>query len=152
MRDAESPGESLSTMRRCAPLTAYVHMHALDDVSEAVSRLRADALQALRDELASLADIRVSPVPQGADLDVEITNVLRVEEKPRTGADAGRHRILVIRLGRNGERLDFVCADGRSAMPAERQAARRIRGWIGEESLPTSTRSPTILSSRVTTQ
>jgi hypothetical protein len=116
-----------------APLTAYVHMPALNGASEAVSRLRDDALRALREELASLCGVRVSPVPQGADLEVEITNVLRVDEGSHARSDAGRRRILVVRLGRNGERLDFVCSDGRSTMPAERQAARRIRGWVTGE-------------------
>lgn len=113
-----------------APLTAYVHMPALEGVPEPVARLRADALRALREELASLGIVRVTPVPHGADFEVEITNVLRVEEGSHSRSDVGRQRILVVRLGRNGERLDFVCSDGRSAMPAERQAARRIRGWL----------------------
>jgi hypothetical protein len=142
----------MSTMPLFTPLIAYVHMHALDGASEAVSKLRADALHALRDELASLADIRVSPVPQGADLDVEITSVLRVEERPRTRADEGRQRILVIRLGRNGERLDFVCTDGRSAMPAERQAARRIRGWVARDSLSASAFSQLVPAPHVATK
>ena len=124
----------ITAMPTLRPLTAYVHMHALDGVSATVSRLRADALQALRDELAALGGVHVTPIPQGADLDVEITNVLRVDEVSRARTDQGRQRILVIRLGRKGERLDFVCSDGRSAMPAERQAARRIRGWVaGDE-------------------
>jgi len=118
-------------MQPFTPLTAYVHMHALEGASDAIARLRASALQALRDELAANGRVRVSPVPDGADLEVEITSVLHVDDGPRNRAAEGRQRILVVRLGRKGERLDFVCSDGRSAMPAERQAARRIQGWIG---------------------
>jgi hypothetical protein len=124
-----------------APVTAYVHMHALDGASEALTRLRADALRALGNELASLRGVRVSALPQEADLDVEITNVMRVDEglAPRAGG-GGRPRILVVRLCRRGERLDIVCTDGRSAMPAERQAARRIQGWVAAARPPASAR------------
>ena len=120
-------------MDRFPPLTAYVHMHALAGASDGVSRLRADALRALRDEIATLGGVRVAAVPQGSDLEIEITNVLQVDDGPRARAGVGRPRILVVRLGRRGERLDFVCTDGLTAMPAERQAARRIRGWIAAQ-------------------
>jgi hypothetical protein len=52
-------------------------------------------------------------------------------------------------MGRNGERLDFVCSDGPRDRSAERQAARRIRNWIaGEDATSTAGALPAATSLR----
>jgi len=112
-------------------MTVYLFMHPLGDTSNAVALTRLQALGALRDELASLPGVHVSPVPHPTDLEVEILNVVVTEEGPRAFRSGGQ-RILVIRLARNGERLDLVCSDA-VQVSAERQAARRIRRWAAGE-------------------
>ena len=114
-------------------MTVYLFMHPLGDASHAAALSRLQALGALRDELAALPGVHVSPVPQPADLEVEILNVITTDEGPRAFRSGGQ-RILVVRLGRNGERLDLVCSDAEH-MSAERQAARRIRRWAAGEQL-----------------
>ncbi|MGE3179035.1 MAG: hypothetical protein AB7O32_16310 [Vicinamibacterales bacterium] len=118
-------------------MNVYLFTHPFTDAPAQAALLRLNALRALRDELSGLPGVRVSPMPQGADLEVEITNVIASEEPPAAiGRDASQ-RILVVRMGRNGERLDFVCSDGRGDSTAERQAARRIRNWVlGQELCP----------------
>jgi hypothetical protein len=112
-------------------MTVYLFMHPLGDTSHAVALTRLQALGALRDELASQPGVHVSPVPHPADLEVEILNVVVTEEGPRAFRSGGQ-RILVVRLARNGERLDLVCSDAEQ-VSAERQAARRIRRWAAGE-------------------
>ena len=114
-------------------MTVYLYMHPFDDAPQGAALLRLNALRSLRDELAALQGVRVSPVPQGADLEVEITNVIATDDgHGALNRDDCQH-ILVVRMSRNGERLDFVCSDGRGTFSAERQAARRIRNWVAGE-------------------
>ena len=112
-------------------MTVYLFMHPLGDASHAATLSRLQSLATLRDELASLPGVHVSPVPHPADLEVEILNVIATDEGPRAFRSGGQ-RILVVRLGRNGERLDLVCSDAEQ-VSAERQAARRIRRWVAGE-------------------
>lgn len=114
-------------------MTVYLFMHPLDHASPGATLLRLNALRRLRDELAALPGVRVSAIPQGSDLEVEITNVIASGDAPGSTNRDESPRILVVRMGRNGERLDFVCSDGPKDLPAERQAARRIRNWIAGE-------------------
>lgn len=116
------------------PMTVYLFMHPFDDAPQGAALLRLNALRGLRDELAAMPGVRVSPVPQQADLEVEITNVIATDDAGCGVSRGDGQRILVIRMNRNGERLDFVCSDGRGRLSAERQAARRIRDWVvGED-------------------
>ncbi len=127
-------------------MNVFLYMHPFDEAPEGAALLRLSALRALRDELAALQGVRVSAVPHGADLEVEITNVISTDAAP--GAmhrDAGQ-RILVVRLGRNGERLDFVCSDGQGTLSAERQAARRIRNWVAGEDFFSMARAATAMT------
>jgi hypothetical protein len=112
-------------------MTVYLFMHPLGDASHAASLSRLFALGSLRDELAVLPGVQVSPVPHPVDLEVEILNVIATDEGPRAFRSRGQ-RILVVRLCRNGERLDLVCSDSEH-VSAERQAARRIRRWAAGE-------------------
>jgi len=120
-------------------MTVYLYMHPLDDAGERPTLVRLDALRALREELSMYAGLRVSATPRGADLEVEIVNVVPQDDAVGTlGRESGQ-RILVIRMSRNGERLDFVCSNGRGELTAERQAARRIRNWVAGESFLSAT-------------
>lgn len=120
-------------------MTVYLYMHPLDHASERQTLLRLDALRGLRDELSVLAGVRVCATPQAADLEVEIVNVVAGDSPDSIGSERGQ-RILVVRMMRNGERLDFVCSDGLGDRSAERQAARRIRNWVAGEDFLTLTR------------
>jgi hypothetical protein len=111
-------------------MNVYLFMHPFENAPASAALLRLNALRTLRDELSGLPGVRVSPMPQGADLEVEITNVIASDDVPGALTRDSGQRILVVRMGRNGERLDFVCSDGRGASTAERQAARRIRNWV----------------------
>lgn len=113
-------------------MTVYLYMHPVDHASERQTLSRLDALRGLRDELSTLAGVKVCATPQTADLEVEIVNVVANDGPATIGGETGQ-RILVVRMTRNGERLDFVCSDGLGERSAERQAARRIRNWVAGE-------------------
>lgn len=114
-------------------MTVYLYMHPLDDVGQRATLRRLNALRALREELSGLAGVLVSATPRSADLEVELVNVVASDEAADVrNRDAGQ-RILVIRMIRGEQRLDFVCSDGCGELTAERQAARRIRGWVAGE-------------------
>jgi hypothetical protein len=121
-------------------MTVYLFMNPAVPPLRSPAPRRLGALNRLRDELAALPGVQVSPIPQGADLEVELMNVIGADDTT-VGGPADHHRILVVRLGRNGERIDFVCSDGDHAS-AELQAARRIRNWVvGESSVALTTSS-----------
>jgi hypothetical protein len=90
------------------------------------------ALRALHDELLAVG-IRVTPLPDLADLGVEITNVF-VAGDSHAGRPAAEHpqmsaegeRIMSIRLSAADEHVELVCSDGMGRVPAERHAAQRI--------------------------
>lgn len=113
-------------------MTVYLYMHPLEDATERQTLWRLDALRALRDELSAHVGLKVCATPQAADLEVEIVNVVASEDPGSVGHEDGQ-RILVVRMARNGERVDFVCSDGCGDRTAERQAARRIRNWVAGE-------------------
>lgn len=121
-------------------MTVYLYMHPVDHASERQTLLRLDALRGLRDELSALAGVRVYATPQAADLEVVVVNVVANDGPDNIGSETGP-RILVVRMTRNGERLDFVCSDGLGDRSAERQAARRIRNWVAGEDFLTMTRA-----------
>jgi len=110
-------------------MTVYLYMHSLDHASERQTLLRLEAMRLLRDELSAYTAVKVCATPQTADLEVEVVNVVVNDDSVDTGSEHVQ-RILVVRMTRNGERLDFVCSDGRGELTAERQAARRIRNWV----------------------
>lgn len=132
-------------------MTVYLFMHALEHAGERSTLARLNALRALRDELATQTGIRVAATPGGADLEVEIVNVVASDDVAGMLARDEAPRILVVRMNRNGERLDFVCSDGHSGLTAERQAARRIRNWVaGEDFLSVARASQTTAGLRAT--
>ena len=100
---------------------------------------RLNALHVLRDELVALG-IRVAPVPDLADLQVEITNVFATREATTD------HRVVMVRLAFGNERLEFVCSDGVGRVPAERQAAKRIVAWLDSPGVAGTARLPTALT------
>lgn len=119
--------------------TVFVFLHATpDDVAPLVAKRRCDALQALREELVGLEGLRVSTTPDEAELHVEITDILGVEEGPilrsarRASRIPERHRVLIVRLTGEGETLEFVCAD-RLGLTAEHQVARRVDAWAKDQ-------------------
>ena len=127
------------------PFTVYlVARNALDgnkSRDEVDRRLR--ALRALHDELDTIG-IRVTPLPELADLDVQITNVFLAGDSQaaaghvRTCADRGR--IMSIRLSvSDDDHVDMVCSDGMDRVTAERYAARRILMWLDGLSRPPMT-------------
>jgi hypothetical protein len=100
--------------------------------SAAAMKRRLQALQALREELVMLDGVRVTAVPDEADLQVEITNVFGTNERSEgairnTGTG---QRVLIIRLLIADEPVEFVCSDGIGNVPAERHAARRVMVWL----------------------
>jgi hypothetical protein len=111
-------------------LSVYLFTQSTD-IAPPLMQRRENALVALREELLQLGDLRVSPSPNDADLQVEILNLLGTDEGPigravaeRSADDAERRRILIVRVSSDTDRFDFVCSDGSAS--AERQAARRI--------------------------
>jgi hypothetical protein len=119
-------------------LSVYLFTQKSADTAASTMCRRESALVALRDELLRLGDLRVSPSPQGADVQVEILNLLGVEEGPlaraaeRAQRMPERRRILIVRVSRDAEHLEFVCSDGAGDASAERQAARRIHASVDE--------------------
>jgi hypothetical protein len=113
----------------------FVSMHPKpDDVAPLVAKRRGDALQALRDELVGLEGLLVSTTPREAEVQVEITDILGVDDGPmlrsarRSQRIADAHRVLIVRLIDEGETLDLVCGD-RSGNTAEHQVATRVHAW-----------------------
>jgi hypothetical protein len=111
-------------------LSVYLFTQSTD-IEAPIMQRREHALVALREELLRLGDLRVSPSPNGADLQVEILNLLGADETPlgraaaeRSARGPDRRRILIVRVSRDTDRFDFVCSDGSAS--AEQQAARRI--------------------------
>jgi hypothetical protein len=92
---------------------------------------RLQAQQALRDELVAL-NVRVTALPDEADLQVEITNVFGTNEETHGAMPRGgdSQRVLIIRLLIANEPVEFVCADGIGNVPAECHAARRVLVWL----------------------
>ena len=124
------------------PFTVYLLMRTTDDGQKShMTERRLQALRALHDELTD-AGIRVTPLPERADLEVEITNVFLPGDVHAPGSPAEtcslveRGRIMSIRLSVSDEHLEFVCSDGTSRMPAERHAAQRILMWLDSSSRP----------------
>ena len=114
-------------------MTVHLFTHPLNQAGERAVLVHLNALRALREELAAFPGVRVAATPRGADLDVEIVSVTAGEQiVDMIGRDAAP-RIMVVRMRRNGEQLDFVCSDGHGGLTAERQAARRIRNWVAGE-------------------
>jgi hypothetical protein len=92
---------------------------------------RLHALQALREELTALGNVRVTALPHEADLQVEIKNVFVTNEGPRAGRrKPAEHRVLVVRLLIADEPVEFLCADGVGKLPAEHHAAKRVLVWL----------------------
>jgi len=110
-------------------LSVYLFTQSTD-IAPPLMQRREHALVALREELLQLGDLRVSPSPNDADLQVEILNLLGTDEGPigraaeRSARMPDRRRILIVRVSRDTDRFDFVCSDGSAS--AERQAAKRI--------------------------
>jgi hypothetical protein len=110
-------------------LSVYLFTQSTD-IAPPLMQRREHALVALREELLQLGDLRVSPSPSEADLQVEILNLLGTDEGPigraaeRSARLPDRRRILIVRVSRDTDRFDFACSDGSAT--AERQAARRI--------------------------
>jgi len=105
---------------------------------------RLNALHVLRDELVALG-IQVAPVPDLADLHVEITNVFATREATRD------HRVVMVRLAIGNERLEFVCSDRIGRVTAERQAAKRIVAWLDSPGVAGAVRLPTALTAGLST-
>jgi|SRR5579872_4911957 len=124
------------------PFTVYLVVRAHEDSGKShVTDRRLQALRALHDELTNVG-IRVTPLPERADLEVEITNVFLAGEKHAPGVPnetcslMDRGRIMSIRLSVSDEHLEFVCSDGSGRVPAERHAAQRILMWLDSSSRP----------------
>jgi hypothetical protein len=105
---------------------------------------RLNALHVLRNELVALG-IQVAPVPDLADLQVEITNVFATREATTD------HRVVMVRLSIGSERLEFVCSDGVGRVPAERQAAKRIVAWLDSPGVAGALRLPQALTAGLST-
>ena len=126
------------------PFTVYLVVRNTPDGNKSHTldrRLR--ALRALHEELTAVG-IHVTPLPERADLEVEITNVFVAGDahgagRVETGGLAERGRILSIRLSVSDEHVEIVCSDGMSRVPAERYAAQRIMMWLDGLSRPRMT-------------
>lgn len=123
------------------PFTVYLVVRKTPDSNKTHTmdrRLR--ALRSLHDELTTIG-IRVTPLPERADLEVEITNVFVAGEsvaaiRGETSVAAERGRIMSIRLSIGDEHVEMVCSDGMKRVPAERYAAQRIMMWLDGLSRP----------------
>ena len=126
------------------PFTVYLLMRTPEEVQKShISERRLQALRALHDELTNIG-IRVTPLPERADLEVEITNVFLPGDVHAPGSPAEtcslveRGRIMSIRMSVSDEHLEFVCSDN-GRVPAERHAAQRILMWLDTSSRPRMT-------------
>jgi hypothetical protein len=103
-----------------------------------VDERRHQVMNVLRDDLLALG-VHVSAGPRDADLQVEITHLLAIEDGPmvRSARDASRlperPRTLVVRVSADDEQVDLVCVDGMGNLTAERQAASRIQARLNRE-------------------
>jgi hypothetical protein len=119
-------------------VSVYLFTRSTTDIAPPMRLRWENALVALRDELLQLGDLRVLPSPNDADVQVEIVNLLGVEEGPiaraaqRASRCPERRRILIVRVSRDTDRFDLVCADGAGSASAERQAARRIHASMDQ--------------------
>jgi len=126
------------------PFTVYLVMRNTPDTNRAqLMDRRLRSLRALHDELLAVG-IRVTPLPDLADLEVEITNVSvagegRAPSHAETTIRAERGHILSIRLSVSGERVELVCSDGTGRETAEHFAAQRILIWLDQSSRPRMT-------------
>jgi len=125
------------------PFAVYLHLRANEEPQRSrMTDRRLQALHALHEELSNIG-IRVTPLPERADLEVEITNVFLNGETHLPGrADTcslvERGRIMSIRLSVHDEQLEFVCSDG-GRVSAEHHAAQRILMWLDSSSRPRMT-------------
>jgi hypothetical protein len=110
-------------------MTVYLHMPQGDRRDGHFILAGLNALRLIRDQLSAYPGVRVVAAPATADVDVQIVDIVPPQAG---GGDSGQY-ILVVRMTRKGERLDFVCSDGPGSLSAERQAARRIRNWLAGE-------------------
>ncbi len=105
-----------------------------DDAAPLAARRRSDTLQALREALIGLEGLFVSTTPHEAQVQVEITDVLGLDDGPilrsarRSSRIPERHRVLIVRLIDDSETYDLVCSD-RLGVTAEHQVASRIHAW-----------------------
>ena len=126
------------------PFAVYLVVHTKEDTKPQAADRHLQALRALHDELTNIG-IRVTPLPERADLEVEITNVFLAGEGHTAGVPnetcslMDRGRIMSIRLSIADEHLEFVCSDGSGRAPAERHAAQRILMWLDNSSRPRMT-------------
>jgi|SRR5436189_5069687 len=125
------------------PFAVYLHLRASEDLQRSqMTDRRLQALHALHEELSNIG-VRVTPLPERADLEVEITNVFLAGETQLPGRvdtcnRVERSRIMSIRLSVNDEHLEFVCSDG-GRVTAEHHAAQRILMWLDNSSRPRMT-------------
>src|SRR5262249_7477300 len=131
------------------PFTVYlVVRNTLEGNKSHLMDRRLRALRTLHDELLDIG-IRVTPLPERADLEVEITNVFVAGESRAAGYQAAGHapatnatesgRIMSIRLSVADEHGELVCSDGMGRVRAERYAAQRIMMWLDSLSRPRMT-------------
>ena len=119
---------------RSSSVFLFVQRASGDGASLADQR-RLQVLKVLRDDLLALG-IQVSAGPRDADLRVEITHLLAIEDGPmvRSARDASRlperPRTLVVSVSADDEQVDLVCVDGVGNVTAERQAAGRIQARL----------------------
>ena len=111
--------------------TVYLFVRDRSQSTNVTIERRLQSLKALREELVALG-VRVTALPDEADLQVEIRNVFGTNEgpggKPLAGSDG--HRVLIIRLLIAEEPVEFVCSDGIGNVPAECHAAKRVLVWL----------------------